>query len=87
MPVTLRLTRRGTKKRPHYRLVAADSRNARDGKFIEILGSYDPSKDAADARLDGEAVRKWLARGATVSPTVQSLLKKHGLLAPAAGDA
>lgn len=86
MPVTIRLTRKGAKKRPHYRLVAADSRNPRDGRFLEILGSYDPAKDAKEAKLNGEAVRKWLSRGATVSPTVKSLLKKHGLLAAAGSD-
>ena len=87
MPVTIRLTRRGAKKNPHYRLVAADSRDSRDGRFLEILGSYDPTKDPKEASLDGEAVRKWISRGATLSPTVRSLLKKHGLLAAAPSDA
>jgi small subunit ribosomal protein S16 len=79
MAVKIRLTRTGGKKNPHYRLVATDSRNPRDGRFIEILGSYDPTKDAGEAKVNVEAVRKWLSRGAEVSPTVNSLLRKHGI--------
>jgi len=81
MAVTIRMTRTGGKKEPHYRLVAVDSRSPRDGKFLEILGSYDPTKDAKEARIKAEAVQKWLSRGAQVSPTVRSLLGKHGIRA------
>jgi small subunit ribosomal protein S16 len=79
MAVMIRLTRTGGKKDPHYRLIATDSRNPRDGRFIEILGSYDPTKDAGEAKVNVEAVRKWLSRGAQVSPTAGSLLRKHGI--------
>ncbi len=81
MAVTIRMTRTGGKKEPHYRLVAVDSRSPRDGKFIEILGSYDPTKEAGQAKLKAEALQKWLDRGAQVSPTVRSLLRKHGIRA------
>jgi small subunit ribosomal protein S16 len=86
MAVTLRLTRIGSKKNPHYRLVATDSRSPRDGKFLEILGNYDPAKDAMEAKLKVDEVKKWLSRGATLSPTVASLLKKHGITKVAAGQ-
>ena len=84
MPLTIRLTRTGTTKRPRYRIVATDSRNPRDGRYIEILGSYDPTKDAAEAKLDMEAVNRWIEKGAQVSPTVKTLLKKQKVEAPAA---
>ncbi len=84
MAVKLRLTRTGGKKEPHYRLVAVDSRSPRDGSFLEILGSYDPAKDAKEAQLKTQAVQKWLSRGAKASPTVESLLRKHGIRAGAA---
>jgi small subunit ribosomal protein S16 len=78
MPLTIRLTRTGTKKRPRYRVVATDSRNPRDGRYLEILGSYDPTKDAAEAKLDLEALRRWIDKGAQVTPTVKTLLRKRG---------
>ncbi len=81
MAVTIRMTRTGGKKEPHYRVVAVDSRSPRDGKFLEILGSFDPRKEASLATLKTEALQKWLAKGAQVSPTVRSLLKKHGIRA------
>jgi len=77
MPLTIRLTRTGTKKRPYYRVVATDSRNPRDGRYIEILGSYDPTKDAAEAKLDMAAVKRWIDKGAQVTPTVKTLLQKQ----------
>jgi small subunit ribosomal protein S16 len=70
----------GTKKRPFYRIVAADSEAPRDGKFIDILGHYDPMKDPAVIKVDGEKVNTWLGKGARVSESVRSLLKKQGLL-------
>ena len=79
MSVKIRLTRAGRKKSAHYRLVVTDSRSPRDGRFLEILGSYDPAKGAGEAKVNVEAVRKWLSRGAQVSPTAGSLLKEHGI--------
>ncbi|MBW2334561.1 MAG: 30S ribosomal protein S16 [Deltaproteobacteria bacterium] len=79
MPVRLRLTRKGAKKRPFYRIVAADSEAPRDGRFLEVLGYYDPLKDPAQVQMDEDKVRKWIQRGATVSDTVGSLLRKKGV--------
>jgi len=76
MPVRLRLTRKGAKKRPFYRIVAADSEAPRDGRFLEVLGYYDPLKDPAQVQMDEDKVRKWIQRGAKVSDTVGSLLRK-----------
>ncbi|MDP3939961.1 MAG: 30S ribosomal protein S16 [Deltaproteobacteria bacterium] len=84
MPLTIRLTRTGTKKRPRYRVVATDSRNPRDGRYIEILGSYDPTKDAAEATLDLAAVQRWIDKGAQVTPTVKTLMQKQKVEAPSA---
>ncbi len=80
MAVRIRLTRMGTKKKPFYRLVAADSEAPRDGKFLEILGSYDPMKDPAQIRVHKEKVDSWLKKGATVSGSARAILKKQGLL-------
>lgn len=74
------MTRKGTKKRPFYRVVAADSEAPRDGKFLEILGSYDPMKDPAEIRIDKERVSAWLKKGAIASESVRAILKKEGLL-------
>ncbi|MBW1856770.1 MAG: 30S ribosomal protein S16 [Deltaproteobacteria bacterium] len=79
MPVRLRLTRKGAKKRPFYRIVAADSEAPRDGRFLEVLGYYDPLKDPAQVQMDEDKVRKWIQRGAKVSDTVGSLLRKKGV--------
>ena len=79
MPVRLRLTRKGAKKKPFYRIVAADSEAPRDGKFLEVLGYYDPLKDPAQVKMDEDKVRKWIQRGAKVSDTVGSLLRKKGV--------
>ena len=79
MPVRLRLTRKGAKKRPFYRIVAADSEAPRDGRFLEVLGYYDPLKDPAQVKMDEDKVRKWIQRGAKVSDTVGSLLRKKGV--------
>ena len=80
MAVRIRLTRMGAKKRPFYRLVAANSEAPRDGKFLEILGTYDPRKDPADITVKQDKVNYWLKKGATVSESVRSILKKQGLL-------
>ena len=80
MAVRIRLTRMGAKKKPYYRLVAADSEAPRDGKFLEILGTYDPKKDPADITVKQDKVDYWLKKGATVSESARSILKKQGLL-------
>ena len=80
MAVKIRLTRLGAKKRPFYRLVAADSESPRDGKFLEILGFYDPMKDPAVVKVHKEKVNYWLEKGAVVSGSVRSILKKQGLM-------
>ena len=80
MAVRIRLTRMGAKKKPFYRLVAANSEAPRDGKFLEILGSYDPMKDPAQITLHKEKVDYWLKKGARVSGSARAILKKQGLL-------
>ena len=75
MAVKLRLTRVGSKKNPVYRIVAADSRSPRDGKFLQIVGRYNPQTDPSTIELDEEKVRDWLSKGAQPSATVQRLLK------------
>jgi len=71
----------GAKKRPFYRVVVADSRSPRDGRFIEELGYYDPTTNPATVKIDEEKTLKWLATGAQASDTVKSLLKKQGIMA------
>ncbi len=80
MAVRIRLTRLGARKKPYYRLVAANSESPRDGKFLEILGSYDPTKNPALIKLQKEKVSHWLEKGATLSESARSILKKEGLL-------
>jgi len=80
MAVRIRLTRIGAKKKPYYRLVAANSEAPRDGKFLEILGSYDPMKDPAEITVHREKVDYWLKKGARVSGSAKAILKKQGLL-------
>jgi len=80
MAVRIRLTRMGTKKRPFYRIVAADSEAPRDGKFLEILGSYDPMKDPAVIKVHEDKLEHWLGKGALVSESARALLRKEGLL-------
>ena len=75
MAVKIRLTRLGKKKAPFYRVVVADSRFPRDGRFIEEIGYYDPSKNPADVKIDAEKAKKWIANGAQPTDTVKSLLK------------
>jgi len=79
LAVKLRLTRVGSKKNPVYRVVAADSRSPRDGKFLEIVGRYNPQTDPSTIELDEEKVRDWLSKGAQPSETVRRLLKIKGI--------
>ncbi|MFI3174991.1 MAG: 30S ribosomal protein S16 [Bacillota bacterium] len=76
MAVRIRLKRLGAKKAPFYRIVVADSRTARNGKSIEEIGYYDPTKEPAVLKVDVEAAKKWIANGAQPSDTVKALLKK-----------
>lgn len=80
MAVKLRMTRMGAKKRPFYRIVAADSRSPRDGRFIELLGTYNPCTNPAQANLKEEEILKWLNNGAQPSDTVRNLLSKQGIM-------
>jgi len=80
MAVSIRLTRMGAKKKPFYRLVAANSESPRDGKFIEILGYYNPMKNPAVIKIHEDKVNYWLEKGAIVSVAVRALLKKQGLM-------
>ena len=78
--VKIRLRRMGAKKKPFYRIVVADSRTARNGRFIEILGTYDPNKNPGEIKLNVERAQYWLSCGAQPSDTGRALLKKSGLL-------
>lgn len=77
MAVVIRLTRRGKKKKPFYRIVAADQRFSRDGRFLEIVGTYDPMKK--ETTVKKEAAEKWIKRGARLTPTVRQLFNKQGV--------
>ncbi len=83
MAVKIRLARHGAKKRPFYRIVAADSDSPRDGRFLEKLGTYNPLKDPAQVVLDTERVKYWIGQGATPSDTVKTILKREGVFATA----
>ena len=74
--VKIRLRRMGAKKAPYYRVVVADSRNARDGRFIEEIGTYNPLTDPASVQIDMERANYWIANGAQPTDTVRALLKK-----------
>lgn len=79
MAVKMRLKRMGAKKAPFYRIVVADSRSPRDGRFIEQVGYYDPTKEPALIKFDEEIAKKWLSTGAQPSDTVKKLLKIAGV--------
>ena len=79
MAVKIRLKRMGAKKAPFYRIVVADSRTPRDGKAIEEIGYYDPTKEPAVVKVDVESAKKWISNGAQPSDTVRGLLKKAGV--------
>ena len=80
MAVRIRLKRMGTKKRPFYRIIVADARAPRDGRFIETLGTYNPLLEPSEVRLREERVRLWLTRGAQPSDPVRDILKREGLM-------
>ena len=80
MAVKITLRRMGAKKAPFYRVVVADSRFPRDGRFIEEIGYYDPTKEPAVVKIDAEKAQKWIANGAQPTDTVKALLKKNGAL-------
>lgn len=80
MAVKIRLRRIGAKKAPFYRVVVADSRYPRDGRFIEEIGYYDPTKEPADVKIDAEKAKKWIGNGAQPTDTVKALLKKNGVI-------
>ena len=80
MAVKIRLTRMGSKKKPFYRIIAADSEAPRDGRFLEILGYYDPMKEPCVIEIHKDKVTSWLDKGAMVSDSAKALLKKKGLL-------
>lgn len=80
MAVKIRLTRMGAKKHPVYRIVASDSRSPRDGKYIELIGTYDPNKNPAEIKVNEEVAQKWLSTGAIPTDTARSLLSKAGVM-------
>ena len=79
MAVKIRLRRMGQKKAPFYRIVVADSRSPRDGRFIEEIGYYDPTKEPSEIRVDEKTNKKWLANGAQPTQTVEKILKTAGI--------
>ena len=79
MAVKIRLRRMGQKKAPFYRIVVADSRSPRDGKFIDEIGTYDPTKNPTEYNVDAEAAKKWLANGAQPTETVAKIFKATGI--------
>jgi small subunit ribosomal protein S16 len=81
MAVVIRMMRAGAKKRPFYRVVVADSRRQRDGRFVEILGYYDPMAKPFAFKVDEEKVKGWIAQGAQPSTQAASLLRQHGIVA------
>ena len=80
MAVKIRLRRMGAKKAPFYRVIVADERSPRDGKFIDEIGYYNPLRDPAEIKIDSEKATTWLANGAQPTETVKSLLKKSGIV-------
>ncbi len=80
MAVKIRLKRMGSKKKPYYRVVVADSRSPRDGRFIDSIGTYDPTKNPAIITMDEEKALAWLSQGAQPSDTVRSLLSNKGIM-------
>lgn len=80
MAVKMRLRRMGAKRAPFYRVVVADSRYPRDGRFIEEIGTYNPMKDPAEIKIDVEKAEKWLKNGAQPTDTVKVILKKSGVI-------
>lgn len=80
MAVKIRLTRMGAKKRPSYRIVATDSRSPRDGKYLELIGFYNPLANPAEVKINEEVALKWIKNGAVLSDTVKDLFSKAGIM-------
>ena len=80
MAVKIRLTRMGKKKAPYYRIIVADGRAPRDGRFIEAIGTYDPNQEPSAVKIDKEAAEKWLKNGAQPTDVVAKLLKAEGII-------
>ena len=80
MAVKIRLKRMGAKKAPFYRIIVADSRSPRDGRFIEEIGTYNPIVEPAEIKFDKDAAKKWISNGAQPTDTVRALFRKTGLL-------
>ncbi len=80
MAVKIRLRRIGAKKNPFYRVIIADERSPRNGRFIEEIGTYNPMTEPAEVKIDAEKAKKWLGNGAQPTDTVRSLLKKSGII-------
>ena len=87
MAVSIRLRREGAKNSPYYKVVVADSRSPRDGKFIEIVGTYDPKKKDHNSTIKLDRIEHWISKGAQPSDTVRSLVKKNRKIAAAAQPA
>lgn len=86
MAVKLRLKRMGAKKQPFYRIIAADSRSPRDGRFIETIGTYNPLMDPAEIKINEEVAIKWLKNGATPTDTVRNIFSKAGVMTKFANE-
>jgi small subunit ribosomal protein S16 len=86
MAVSIRLRREGTKNRPYYKVVVADRRSPRDGKFIETIGTYDPKKSGHNSTLKIDRVEYWISKGAQPSDTVRSLIKRNKKMAAGTGE-
>ena len=80
MAVKIRLRRIGAKKSPFYRVIIADERSPRNGRFIEEIGTYNPLVEPAEVKIDAEKAKKWISNGAQPTDTVKSLLKKSGII-------
>ena len=80
MAVKMRLTRMGAKKAPFYRVIIADSRSPRDGRFIDTIGTYNPLTNPVEIKIDAEKAKKWLGNGAQPTETVKALLKKQSII-------
>ena len=80
MAVKIRLTRLGKKRAPFYRIIVADSRSPRDGRFIDQIGTYDPNQEPAEVKIDKEAAEKWLSDGAQPTDVVARLFKNEGII-------
>ena len=80
MAVKIRLRRMGAKKAPFYRVVVADSRYPRDGRFIDEIGYYDPTKEPSVIKVDADKAKEWIAKGAQPTDTVKTILKKEGII-------